>query len=327
MKLNTILSFGGKSAVDIISPPEILVVAALMGMLFLSSEYAQILKLRGKSDRIRRIILSMIIAGALVSIFFYEPITHDEIVFVDVGQGACTHIRCGTKDCLIDGGGSRITNLGKNTLKPYLLKNGARDCDLTLATHEDMDHIKGLEELEECFRVRNFIRGSAVGDTYRMEEYVYIETLWPLEIKDGEKQENELSSVFMIHYRGVRVLVTGDLDKEGERAMVGYYRDIGESDKLKADVLNVGHHGSATSTGEEFLDAVKPRLAVIQVGRNNYGHPTEEVLDRLGQRGITILRNDLHGAIGLNIDVRNGSGEIDKVHTMLKVKGGKYDFG
>ena len=320
IRVNSSLSLGGMSAVDIISPLQALVVMALMGIFFVCSEYAGILKLRGRTAAFRKILICLAAASIMAGILTYEPMSRDEIIFVDVGQGACTHIRCGSNDCLIDGGGSRTADMAKRTLKPYLLKNGARDCDLGLATHEDMDHIKGLEELESAMKVKNFIRGSVAGAVYLMGDEVYIETLWPLELKDGQKQENAESSVFMIHYGTVRILVTGDLDKEGEHAMAAYYTGLGQSGKLRADVLNVGHHGSKTSTSGEFLDLVKPRLAVIQVGRNNYGHPSDEVLKRLEERGITVLRNDLSGAVGLDIRHRGGAWEIASVHTMLKAE-------
>lgn len=319
--LNSLMTFGGRSALDVTSPPAIVPALAIGLILFLCSEYSGILKLRGLVDKTMLIILVIGVSSAITWVMLYEPISHDEVVFVDVGQGACTHIRCGSNDCLIDGGGSRTADMAKRTLKPYLLKNGARDCDLTLATHEDMDHIKGLEELESAMKVKNFIVGSVAGTVYRMGDEVFIETLWPLELKEGQKQENAESSVFMIHYGTVRILVTGDLDKEGEHAMAAYYTGLGQSGKLRADVLNVGHHGSKTSTSGEFLDLVKPRLAVVQVGRNNYGHPSDEVLKRLEERGITVLRNELSGAVGLDIRHRGGAWEIASVHTMLKAAG------
>ena len=117
----------------------------------------------------------------------------------------------------------------------------------------------------------------------------------------------------MIKYRGVRVLITGDLDEEGERRMIEYYETIGRPGALKCDVLNLGHHGSKTSTSDAFLDAARPKLAVIQVGRNNYGHPSPEVLDRLKERGIRYFRNDLNGAIGIRITKKG----IKGIHTML----------
>lgn len=78
----------------------------------------------------------------------------------------------------------------------------------------------------------------------------------------------------MLHYRGYRVLITGDLDEEGELAMLAYYQGRNETERLRADVLKVGHHGSKTSSAGSLLDVVNPRIAVIQVGKNNYGHPS-----------------------------------------------------
>ena len=319
--LNSLMTFGGRSALDVTSPPAIVPALAIGLILFLCSEYSGILKLRGLVDKTMLIILVIGVSSAITWVMLYEPISHDEIVFVDVGQGACTHIRADGVNVLIDGGGKKDRNLGEKLLKPYLLKNGVRRVDLSLATHEDMDHIKGLEELESAMKVKNFIVGSVAGTVYRMGDEVFIETLWPLELKEGQKQENAESSVFMIHYGTVRILVTGDLDKEGEHTMAAYYTGLGQSGKLRADVLNVGHHGSKTSTSGEFLDLVKPRLAVVQVGRNNYGHPSDEVLKRLEERGITVLRNDLSGAVGLDIRHRGGAWEIASVHTMLKAAG------
>ncbi|MBR5740161.1 MAG: DNA internalization-related competence protein ComEC/Rec2, partial [Firmicutes bacterium] len=122
-------------------------------------------------------------------------------------------------------------------------------------------------------------------------------------------------SVFMVDYKGIRVLIMGDLDTEGEREMIRRYAEEGKLSQLKADVLSVGHHGSRYSTSEELLDTVDPSIAVIQVGRNNYGHPSKEVLEKLNRRGITVLRNDISGAIGLRIVcLRHGGARIKKVH-------------
>ena len=83
---------------------------------------------------------------------------------------------------------------------------------------------------------------------------------------------------------------------------------------LHADILKIGHHGSKTSSAEEFIDAVGPAFAVIQVGRNNmYGHPTPEVLERLRQRGIPTWRNDLQGAVGMDLK----DGRVKEIKTML----------
>ena len=239
-----------------------------------------------------------------------------EIVFVDVGQGACTHIRSGSVNVLIDGGGDRERNIGKNVLKPYLMKNGAGSVDLSVATHEDMDHIKGLEELSECFRANVPVTKCTAGKRFCLTEEIYIDVLWPLE-HDEAPQGNESSSVFMINYRGINVMITGDLDIDGEKEMIKHYESMGRSEILKADVLNVGHHGSHNSTSDELLDMVSPEIAVIQVGRNNYGHPRDEVLKRLEDHGVMIFRNDTMGAVGLDIAEVKGVSSIRSVHVMM----------
>ena len=96
--------------------------------------------------------------------------------------------------------------------------------------------------------------------------------------------------------------------------MLTYYQDRNEMEKLRADVLKVGHHGSKTSSAAAFLDAVSPQIAVIQVGKNNYGHPSPAALERLTARGVPVFRNDVHGAIGLQFQGKNGI----RVDTMRK---------
>ena len=314
--LNSLLTFGGRSSLDVTSPPAFVPALAIGLLLFLCSEYSGILKIRGLAKKTLLILLIIAVSSGVTWVMLYEPISHDEIVFVDVGQGACTHIRAGKTNVLIDGGGKHDRNQGEKLLKPYLLKNGVKRVDLSLATHEDIDHIKGLEELAECFRANEPVTGCTAGKRYELTEDVYIETLWPLET-GGAPQENENSSVFMINYRGIRIMVTGDLDTEGEKKMIEYYRSIGKPDKLKADVLNVGHHGSLTSTSDELLYAVRPAIAAIQVGRNNYGHPRKEVLDRMKEHKIAVFRNDENGAIGLDISDKNGKAVLRAVHLMM----------
>ncbi len=314
--LNSFLTFGGRSSFDVISPPLFVPAFAIGSLLFLCSEYSGILKIRGLAGKTALMILVIAVSSCVTGAMLYEPVGHDEIVFVDVGQGACTHIRAEGKNVLIDGGGSRDKNLGEKVLKPYLLKNNSDCVDLSIATHEDMDHIKGLEELAECFKAEKPIIRCSAGENFKITDDVLIETLWPVEKTEGT-QGNEESSVFLICYQGIKVLVTGDLDMNGEKKMIAYYKSQGSVEKLKADVLNVGHHGSHNSTSDELLDIVSPSIAVIQVGRNNYGHPKDEVLKRLKDHGIKIFRNDQMGAIGIDIDDSYGKYAVKAVHVMI----------
>ena len=135
--------------------------------------------------------------------------------------------------------------------------------------------------------------------------------LWPIDDGEGESgTDNEKSSVFRIDVDGVSVLVTGDIGVETEKELIEKYKG---SDLLKVDVLKVGHHGSKYSTSEEFLKVVNPQVALIGVGKNNYGHPSPSVIDKLHKNDIILYRTDVNGAIGLWRE-----GKRLKVCTMLR---------
>lgn len=179
--------------------------------------------------------------------------------------------------------GSEKYNIGEKVLKPYLLKNGYKCIDLAFATHLHTDHYLGLTQLSECFPVGDILTRGKAGNRILIGEEQWIEILWPLEetTDDEEAEENENSMVFMLHDRGLKALITGDLTAEGEKLMLKTYAGTG---KLAADVLKVAHHGSAYSTTDEFLEAVNPRLAVISVGQNNYGHPSEMIIEKMQKK-------------------------------------------
>jgi competence protein ComEC len=108
--------------------------------------------------------------------------------------------------------------------------------------------------------------------------------------------ENLNSLVFMVHHNGLKTLVTGDITAEGEAMLLDAYRGTG---KLRADILKIAHHGSAYSTSDDFVNAVNPKIAVISVGRNRYGHPSEIIIEKLEKKGIMVFRTDLDGAVGM----------------------------
>ena len=241
-----------------------------------------------------------------------------------------------------DGSGSNDDegyNVGKSILMPYLMHSGADAVDIALVTHLHADHYKGIEELSEVFPVgaigipvdyRSTDHGSPEDQNTRSElpfdpakiyyiepdteiditEDVSIDVIWPVEVSDdpiAADDPNEHNTVYMIRYKDIKIMVTGDLLEEDELDMVDYYAG---TDTLKCDILKVAHHGSKSSSAEAFLDAAKPRLAVIQCGRNNfYGHPHKQTLERLEQRGIPVFRTDISGAVG--IDIRGSRLSVD----------------
>ena len=243
-----------------------------------------------------------------------------ELVFVDVGQGDCIHVRTDEGDYLIDGGGKVQSNLGKSVLKPYLLKNGCKEVSGAIATHNHTDHYLGLCQLSDYMKIDRAIMSSGyreqraeIKDEIAAEKFyfinnndkivlsddAYITVLWPnpgVTMTD-EEDENQVSLVLMLHYGDVKVLITGDIDEECEKMLLDKYG----GDELKCDILKVAHHGSKYSTSQEFLDAVRPEIAVISVGKNNYGHPSDEVIARLRAMNCQVYRTDEVGAIGFNI--------------------------
>lgn len=299
LRLNAWFGLNGYAAVDVVRPPVWLTVFLLGSAFFAASETCLLLYLRKQRKKIVVCFLLILLLALTAQFFTASPITRDDLIFVDVGQGDAIHLRCGGKQILIDGGGSVRYDVGNKTLKPYFLGNGVRKLDLALATHRHTDHYLGQCQLAETFAVKQQAAGLTAGKEIRIDRETdfWIEVLWPLRLdEDPAQEENRSCSVFMIHCRDYRVLITGDLDEEGELAMLEHYQG---TDKLRADVLKIGHHGSRTSSAEAFLDAVDPKAAVIQVGKNNYGHPSQEVLERLAKRDIPVFRNDLDGAIGL----------------------------
>jgi competence protein ComEC len=268
------------------------------------------------------------------------------LTFVDVGQGDCLHIRTPDgRNYLVDGGGQIDYDVGKNVLLPYLLKNGVKRIDGVFATHLHTDHYKGLRELSENMPVTNLflydgnrvrvaevVQDSAFeaddlvflsrGDRVDMGGNVSMTTLYPPKASEAEyermtgenEDENKNSLLMRIDYEGISILMTGDLGEDGEQAIMSSLGD--ERPALKSTILKVGHHGSKTSTSDSFLQTVAPQIAVIQVGRNTFGHPTAEVLEKLYERDIMTYRNDLDGAVIFDIK----KGDIVEISSTSRIQ-------
>lgn len=337
MQINHLLSFDGGfslKAAGFSAAAAVMVYALIFG---LSSEWARVRMIRREGREIIRKAAVLMLPLIMMCPCLYDSFADDEVVFVSVGQGDCTHIRAAGRDILIDGGGREDFNTGERVLMPYLLHGGCDALDIALVTHLHEDHYRGICELGESFTVgmtgipadyRDVLKSGTgpfgpeklfpvgPGSRISVTDDVYIDAIWPASVSSkpvSADDPNEHNCVYMINYRGVKIMVTGDLLEEDELEMLKHYRDRGREEDLRCDVLKVAHHGSRTSSSEEFLDSASPAIAVIQAGRNNiYGHPHDQTLERLYERGIAVYRTDINGAVG--IDIRKERLRIDVMH-------------
>lgn len=314
---NDFTYMGGVFTFDVASPSVIFFAVYYIFIFYMCSEAGQIALIRRNYKKIAAVFAAAVICGAVCSVYLSDGFEKTDMVFVDVGQGDCLHIKAGGKNLLIDGGGSFNYNVGKSTLKPYLLKNGVTKIDMAIATHLHTDHYQGLKELSQTYRIKKLgvyeansvnenhlkkefktdeILYLAAGDVINMGRNVSVEVLNPDRGNPlDEKDENKNSLVLRVNVKGSSVLMTGDIDEKGEKSL------IADTD-IKADILKIAHHGSRYSSCEKFIAVAAPKIAVIQVGKNTYGHPSEEVIKRLEEHKITVLRNDEQGAVGIRVN-------------------------
>ena len=238
------------------------------------------------------------------------------VYFLNVGQGDSIYIELpGGKNALIDGGPSKAA---AGPLAKFLSDKKVTRIDHVVLTHPHSDHYNGLGYVFSNMTVDNFYdtrmdNSGATGDNAIREQVktLGINTVYPaagdlldwsapgLEVKvfnacsepglsSNSNALNNCSITFKLSYRGSSLLFTGDTQNDAEARLVQRY-----GSGLKADVLKVGHHGSKYSSTEIFLKAVRPARAYIEVGQNNYGHPTQDALSRLKAVGAEIFRTDL----------------------------------
>ena len=207
---------------------------------------------------------------------------------------------------------------------PYLLDHGINKIDYIIVSHFDSDHCGGLFFILNNFKVKNIIIGKQAEEYPNLIKFIKlqqkrkinlisvqskdvlvfdkktrIEVLFPdINNEVSENKINNNSLVFKLYYKNLSILFTGDIEEEAESLLINLYRE-----KLKSDILKVGHHGSKTSSAEDFIKYVKPKIALIGVGENNnFGHPSDEVIDRLIFYGAVVYRTDKMGEIILKIN-------------------------
>jgi competence protein ComEC len=256
-----------------------------------------------------------------------------EIHVIDVGQGDAIAVRTpAARWILVDAGlAGRGYDAGERRVVPYLARRGVRRLDGLVLTHPHADHTGGAAAVIRSFRPRwvgdpgspapsaqylDLLR-TARGADMRwvglhqgagiLLDGVAVDFLHPESVGTTADDPNDLSVVMRVAYGDFTALLTGDATALVEERLLGRF-----GPGLQAQVLKVGHHGSATSTTSRFLETTGPSIAVVSAGRGNrYGHPHRAVVDRLEMSGARLLRTDLHGSIVLRADGRGGL----QVHT------------
>lgn len=251
-----------------------------------------------------------------------------KVHFIDVGQGDSIFIEMPNEQTmLIDAGPSA------GIVPSYIKSHGHSNIDYVIATHPDADHINGMPEVLNTFTVGTFympekehttqifnkmldaisnngciaeyaVAGKNIVNTNDLKVYFVA----PVKIYGDN---NACSAVVKLEYKQTSLLFTGDAEYGSENDMIKSGYD------LSADILKVGHHGSASSSSPEFIKAVSPKDAIISVGANNkYGHPTNEVLTLLNNLGVNIYRTDEAGTIIVTSDGTNYT--IDKIKASIQ---------
>ena len=216
------------------------------------------------------------------------PLMSSSVTFINVGQGDSTLIQDGSHAVLIDTGGVTSFDMAEEVLIPYLKKRRIYHIDAVIGTHGDFDHVGAVPSFLSSFSVGRYI-DSEDGFPLRLGHFS-LENL--NHFTKQAKEENDASLVVYASLMGKKWLFMGDASIAVEKKILKEYPH------LDCDILKLGHHGSNTSSSEEFLDQVTPDVAIISCGRKNqYGHPHQVILERLKKRGIKIRRTDLEGSI------------------------------
>lgn len=258
--------------------------------------------------------------------FWHYRLNHNlnlKVTFISVGQGdsALVEFPYG-KRMLIDGGGfyKEDFDVGERILAPFLWKNKIKKIDYLILSHPQTDHMKGLKFIAKRFDAKEFRWNGEAGndwtytelmqalDTNHIKKFITNSSTPPLNIngvhisflnpsQGGHLDVNNNSLVVKLEYKDVSFLFTGDIGAVGESALLNQDKDV------SATILKVPHHGSRTSSTIDFLNKVKPELAVASAGyMNPFGFPHPEITQRYNDLNISLLRTDIVGAITIETD-------------------------
>ncbi|MBC2012119.1 MBL fold metallo-hydrolase [Listeria marthii] len=234
-----------------------------------------------------------------------------KVHFIDVGQGDAIYIKAPSgEDILIDAG-----NKGKGKIVVnYLKKLKVKDIDIMIASHSDADNIGGLPEVMNSIKVKSLYAPNSTNTTAAYKDFVNTAKKKKLAIKTakagvklpikgvnaqfvgpvktyGKTDRNNWSAVLHVAYKKNTFLFTGDAQTKAENDMIKAKKT------LRADVLKVSTQGSKTATSKAFVNVVKPKYAIISVGKNGYGHPTSQTVSTLTKAKAKVYRTDRNKTI------------------------------
>lgn len=273
----------------------------------------------------KAIFVSVLVALGVVAYAYAHPAvipflgsSDFEMTVFDVGQGDSIFVQTSDgKQMLIDGGPDDTVLAKLGAVMPFW----DHDIDVVVLTHPHADHVSGLVSVLRQYHVGEVWY---TGVTYPVDAYLtfvdelrargivtkiisepadivfgtsMVSVLYPFSLFGGGYIESPNNTSIVLKFTSGQhsVLTTGDIEVEAERELVASYED------MQIDVLKVAHHGSKTSSTEEFLDATQPGFAIIPVGENDYGHPNYEVVRRLENNGARVLRTDQGGDVLIRI--------------------------
>lgn len=255
-----------------------------------------------KERKLRHLVLSVGASLFCVLALSVLDVPQSSITMFDVGQGQSILMQSGDLTVMVDCGGSDLSR--------SFLTNGNHHLDVLILTHYDDDHTRGLEDLLDYVDIGCVFLPDLYDDSNRRQEIELAahdkNTQLCFLTQDLFLQSNDTTvKIFspvsdssendglcaLLRMGECDILITGDLPVASERQLILTH------DLPQVEFLVAGHHGSKSSTGMELLRKVRPQAVLISVGKNSYGHPSEDVLQRIASVGASVFRTDLHGKI------------------------------
>lgn len=274
--------------------------------------------MKATKAKMRLAVVAAVVAGAALWLAMRSPQAL-RVTFLDVGQGDAVLIQA-------PGGKTALVDAGRGSPVPELRRLGVREIDLLVATHAHADHIGGMDDVLEFFHVRNFMDNGLPHATRTYDRlldavenergmvYLHAEprtlelggaSIEVLPMPSGPSDQNNRSVALVVRYGDFSVFLSGDSEASQLRFMTrrGVVPDV--------TVLKAPHHGAKNGFTQGFLDAARPEVVVVSVGRNAYGHPSPAAISAFRSAAAILLRTDQAGSVAV-VGRRSGAYEVER---------------